>query len=83
MQNNGSLWADVFVVRDGASPDPSDAKFDPRAVYHIRTREFPEGIRVARVHLRVVLNSSPDEVPPEDQDSEGEEPVERLNRRGE
>ncbi|KAI0722227.1 cleft lip and palate transmembrane 1 [Cerioporus squamosus] len=34
--NNGSLWADVFLVRDGASPDPSDSKFDPRAVHHIR-----------------------------------------------
>ncbi|PIL36949.1 hypothetical protein GSI_00641 [Ganoderma sinense ZZ0214-1] len=37
VQNNGSLWADVFLVRDGASPDPSDAKFDPRAVHHVRT----------------------------------------------
>ncbi|RPD66736.1 cleft lip and palate transmembrane 1 [Lentinus tigrinus ALCF2SS1-7] len=35
--NNGSLWADVFLVRDGASPDPSDSKFDPRAVHHVRT----------------------------------------------
>ncbi|KAM5531922.1 hypothetical protein V8D89_014392 [Ganoderma adspersum] len=37
VQNNGSLWADVFLVRDGGSPDPSDAKFDPRTVHHIRT----------------------------------------------
>ncbi|KAI0723098.1 cleft lip and palate transmembrane 1 [Earliella scabrosa] len=37
VQNNGSLWADVFLVRDGASPDPSDGKFDPRAVHHTRT----------------------------------------------
>ncbi|CDO71393.1 hypothetical protein BN946_scf184908.g151 [Trametes cinnabarina] len=37
VQNNGTLWADVFLVRDGASPDPSDAKFDPRAVHHVRT----------------------------------------------
>ncbi|KAI0751554.1 cleft lip and palate transmembrane 1 [Daedaleopsis nitida] len=37
VQNNGSLWADVFLVRDNASPDPSDPKFDPRAVHHART----------------------------------------------
>ncbi|KAI0824729.1 cleft lip and palate transmembrane 1 [Trametes gibbosa] len=37
VQNNGSLWADVFLVRDGASPDPSDAAFDPLSVHHMRT----------------------------------------------
>ncbi|KAI0368074.1 cleft lip and palate transmembrane 1 [Pilatotrama ljubarskyi] len=37
VQNNGSLWADVFLVRDGASPDPTDPKFDPRSVHHVRT----------------------------------------------
>ncbi|KAI9001375.1 cleft lip and palate transmembrane 1 [Trametes punicea] len=37
VQDNGTLWADVFLVRDGASPDPSDAKFDPRSVHHVRT----------------------------------------------
>ncbi|KAH9900025.1 cleft lip and palate transmembrane 1 [Cubamyces lactineus] len=37
VQNNGSLWADVFLVRDGASPDPSDDKFDPKSVHHVRT----------------------------------------------
>ncbi|KAI0772049.1 cleft lip and palate transmembrane 1 [Trametes elegans] len=37
VQNNGTLWADVFLVRDGASPDPSDPKFDPQSVHHVRT----------------------------------------------
>ncbi|OSC98983.1 cleft lip and palate transmembrane 1 [Trametes coccinea BRFM310] len=37
VQNNGTLWADVFLVRDGASPDPSDDKFDPHSVHHVRT----------------------------------------------
>lgn len=37
VQSNGSLWADVFLVRDGASPDPTDSKFDPRTVHHVRT----------------------------------------------
>lgn len=37
VQNNGTLWADVFLVRDGASPDPSDTKFDPQSVHHVRT----------------------------------------------
>ncbi|KAI0677053.1 cleft lip and palate transmembrane 1 [Trametes maxima] len=35
--NNGTLWADVFLTRDGASPDPSDAKFDATSVHYFRT----------------------------------------------
>lgn len=33
---NGSLWADVFLVKDGASPNPSQPNFDPEAVHHSR-----------------------------------------------
>ncbi|KII95289.1 hypothetical protein PLICRDRAFT_128949 [Plicaturopsis crispa FD-325 SS-3] len=36
VQNNGSLWADVFLVKDGASPDPTDPSFDPKSVHHVR-----------------------------------------------
>ncbi|KAI0796854.1 cleft lip and palate associated transmembrane protein [Abortiporus biennis] len=36
VQHNGTLWADIFLTRDGTSPDPSDASFNPRNVHHIR-----------------------------------------------
>ncbi|KAK7696037.1 hypothetical protein QCA50_000678 [Cerrena zonata] len=36
VQHNGSMWADVFLVKDGASPDPNDSKFDPDSVHQIR-----------------------------------------------
>lgn len=39
VQDNGSLWADVFLVKDGASPDPSKPNFDSRAVHHTRKCE--------------------------------------------
>jgi hypothetical protein len=44
VQKNGSLWADVFLVKDGASPDPSNSSFDPHSVHHVRkllTRYMP------------------------------------------
>ncbi|KAH8106020.1 cleft lip and palate transmembrane 1 [Cristinia sonorae] len=51
VQNNGSLWADVFLVKDGASPNPHDSSFDPASVHHIRkllTRYVPK-TRVRKV----------------------------------
>ncbi|KAI0921653.1 hypothetical protein AcW1_004436 [Taiwanofungus camphoratus] len=36
VQNNGSLWADVFLVPGGVSPDPTSQSFDPRRIHHIR-----------------------------------------------
>jgi hypothetical protein len=36
VMRNGSLWADVFVVKDGASPNPSNPSFDPHSVHHSR-----------------------------------------------
>ncbi|EJD01145.1 cleft lip and palate transmembrane 1 [Fomitiporia mediterranea MF3/22] len=44
VQHNGSLWADIFLVRDGASPDPSNSAFNPNAIHHVRkllTRYLP------------------------------------------
>jgi hypothetical protein len=37
-KSNGSLWADVFLVKEGASPNPHDDKFDPTSVHHTRKR---------------------------------------------
>ena len=38
VQRNGSLWADVFLTKEGASPDPADPSFDPQSIHHIRKR---------------------------------------------
>lgn len=40
VQQNASLWADVFLTKEGASPDPSNPSFDPQSVHHIRKRWF-------------------------------------------
>ncbi|KDQ64299.1 hypothetical protein JAAARDRAFT_118483 [Jaapia argillacea MUCL 33604] len=45
VQHNGSLWADVFLVKQGASPDPSNPQFNPASVHHVRkllTRYLPK-----------------------------------------
>ncbi|KAG1805182.1 cleft lip and palate transmembrane protein 1-domain-containing protein [Suillus subaureus] len=60
VQKNGSLWADIFLVKDGASPDPSNPSFDPHSVHHVRkllTRFMP------RVKARKEKNllSNPDD----------------------
>ncbi|KAJ7129221.1 cleft lip and palate associated transmembrane protein [Mycena epipterygia] len=34
--NNGSLWADIFLTKNGANPNPQNAAFDPENVHHIR-----------------------------------------------
>ena len=35
---NGSLWADVFLAKSGASPNPTSPNFDPHSVHHTRKR---------------------------------------------
>lgn len=40
VQRNASLWADVFLTKEGASPDPSNPSFDPQSIHHIRKRWF-------------------------------------------
>ncbi|KAG1763582.1 cleft lip and palate associated transmembrane protein [Suillus placidus] len=60
VQKNGSLWADVFLVKDGASPDPSNPSFDPHSVHHVRkllTRYMPK----AKVRKQKNLLSNPDD----------------------
>ncbi|KAI0700790.1 cleft lip and palate transmembrane protein 1-domain-containing protein [Cytidiella melzeri] len=36
VQHNGSMFADVFLVKDGASPDPSNPQFNLGAIQHYR-----------------------------------------------
>ncbi|KAJ3841416.1 cleft lip and palate associated transmembrane protein [Lentinula raphanica] len=33
---NGSLWADVFLTKEGTSPDPQSESFNPEHIHHIR-----------------------------------------------
>ncbi|KAG1868079.1 cleft lip and palate associated transmembrane protein [Suillus tomentosus] len=62
VQKNGSLWADVFLVKDGASPDPSNPSFDPQSVHHVRkllTRYMPKV--KARKEKNLLSNSDDNE----------------------
>lgn len=36
MQNNGSLYLDVFLARDGASVNPRDSAFNLDNIHHMR-----------------------------------------------
>ena len=36
VQHNGSMWADVFLVKDNATPDPSSSSYNPLLVHHVR-----------------------------------------------
>lgn len=33
------MWADVFLVKDGASPDPANPNFDWQSVHRVRKRK--------------------------------------------
>ncbi|KAJ8501863.1 hypothetical protein ONZ45_g11994 [Pleurotus djamor] len=33
---NGSLWADVFLAKDGSNPDPQSPQFNPEHIHHVR-----------------------------------------------
>ncbi|TFK25929.1 cleft lip and palate associated transmembrane protein [Coprinopsis marcescibilis] len=34
--NNGTLWADIFLTKEGSSPNPFKQSFKPQNVHHIR-----------------------------------------------
>ncbi|KAG1892011.1 cleft lip and palate associated transmembrane protein [Suillus subluteus] len=72
VQKNGSLWADIFLVKDGASPDPSNPSFDPHSVHHVRkllTRYMPKV--KARKEKNLLSN-------PDDNEEVEEEPQEDV-----
>ncbi|ETW84014.1 hypothetical protein HETIRDRAFT_433003 [Heterobasidion irregulare TC 32-1] len=56
VQHNGSLWADIFVVRDSADLDPFKPNFNPNTVHHARkllTRYLPRPrVRKERLLLK-------------------------------
>ncbi|KAH7912954.1 cleft lip and palate associated transmembrane protein [Hygrophoropsis aurantiaca] len=61
VQQNSSMWADIFLVKNGASPDPTSTKFDPQSVHHVRkllTRYLP---KTKNRKEKSLLSSSADE----------------------
>ncbi|TFY83691.1 hypothetical protein EWM64_g321 [Hericium alpestre] len=73
VQHNGSLWADVILTRDGASPDPSSPDYDPLSVHHVRkllTRYLPKP--KVRKERRLLKDGSESEDEKEDEEQEEE-----------
>ncbi|CAK5275314.1 unnamed protein product [Mycena citricolor] len=63
--NNGSLWADIFLTRDGASPNPHNAAFNPENVHHVRkllTPHIPK-LKVRKVKSLLASNATEEEEP--------------------
>ncbi|KAH9977754.1 cleft lip and palate associated transmembrane protein [Lactifluus volemus] len=45
VQQNGSMWAHIFLTKDNADPDPSSAKYREGSVHHVKkllTRYLPK-----------------------------------------
>ncbi|KIJ20518.1 hypothetical protein PAXINDRAFT_166540 [Paxillus involutus ATCC 200175] len=66
VQRNASLWADVFLTKEGASPDPSNPSFEPQSIHHVRkllTRYSPK----AKLRKEKNLLSSSDDKPKEEE----------------
>lgn len=66
---NGSLWADIFLTKDGSSPNPHKRSFDPENVHHIRKLLTPYFAK-AKIRKEHNLLSGQEEV------AEKEEPEE-------
>lgn len=74
MLNNGTLWADIFLTRNGANPNPHHNKFNPVDIHHVRKRLFPlSNFRSVKLWLNKALNFSTDALHGEGQKQEGKE----------
>jgi hypothetical protein len=38
VQQNGSLWAHMYLTKDNADPDPSGATYKEDSVHHVKKR---------------------------------------------
>ncbi|KAF7352379.1 Cleft lip and palate associated transmembrane protein [Mycena venus] len=67
--NNGSLWADIFLTKDGANPDPRDSAFNPENIHHVRKLLTPHLLRlkIRKEHNLLKSNATeePEEVEPD------------------
>jgi len=71
VQHNASMWADIFLTKDGANPDPQSPAHDPRSVHHIRkllTRYYPKH-KIRKVK-NLLGSSEKGETSEEDQDDQ-------------
>ncbi|KAJ7739934.1 cleft lip and palate associated transmembrane protein [Mycena metata] len=63
---NGSLWADIFLAKNGASPNPQNPAFSPDDIHHVRkllTPHIPKlKIRKEKNLLRANATDEPEEV---------------------
>ncbi|KAJ7432996.1 cleft lip and palate transmembrane protein 1-domain-containing protein [Mycena galericulata] len=63
--NNGSLWADVFLVKNGASPDPQNEAFNPVHIHHVRKLLTPHIPRLKVRKEKNLLSSNATDEPEE------------------
>ncbi|KAK7062170.1 cleft lip and palate associated transmembrane protein [Favolaschia claudopus] len=67
--NNGSLWADIFLTKDGANPDPQNAAFNAENIHHVRKLLTPHMLKAKVRKQHNLLNSNatdePEEVEPD------------------
>ncbi|KAG9075276.1 hypothetical protein FRC06_010180 [Ceratobasidium sp. 370] len=73
VMNNGTLWAHIFLVRNGASIDPRDKSFNPSDTHHSRkllTRYMPR----RKVHkVKSLLSGNQEEEVEEEVEEEPED----------
>lgn len=74
MLRNGSLWADIFLTKDGASPNPQNPEFEPANIHHVRKRELV----VQFFMIDTLTFVSVDPIPRPHQGSKGKELAEWL-----
>ncbi|KAF7294330.1 hypothetical protein HMN09_01162100 [Mycena chlorophos] len=65
--NNGSLWADVYLAKNGANPNPSHPKFSADDVHHIRKLLTPYLPREKVRKVKSLLSSNTTEEPEEEE----------------
>ncbi|KAJ7591456.1 cleft lip and palate associated transmembrane protein [Mycena floridula] len=65
--NNGSLWADIFLVRNSSSPDPEDPTFDHERVHHVRKLLTPYLPRIKVKKEKNLLSDSASDVVEEEE----------------
>ncbi|KAF9006686.1 cleft lip and palate transmembrane protein 1-domain-containing protein [Cyathus striatus] len=55
--NNGTLWADIFLTRNGVSPNPNSRSFDPADIQHVRKLLTPYLPRIKARKEKNLLSS--------------------------
>lgn len=72
--NNGSLWADIFLTKEGSSPNPQSSSFEPENIHHVRKRQsWSICIFNSDPTFNKFYSFSSDPISCEAQDSQGEE----------